>query len=136
MSLRFYFGPSGAGKSYQLYREMIARSMGETTGAGSEEKGLGADSPLPCFERSVEKGGKSRNFMIVVPDQFTMQTQQELVTMHPCEGIMNIDVLSFGRLSHRILEEVGGEDIPVLDDTGAFSSATSYHRSIPYSPSS
>lgn len=118
MSLRFYFGPSGAGKSYQLYREIIARSMGETTGAGSEEKGLGADSPLPCFERSVEKGGKSRNFMIVVPDQFTMQTQQELVTMHPCEGIMNIDVLSFGRLSHRILEEVGGEDIPVLDDTG------------------
>ncbi len=58
------------------------------------------------------------SFLIVVPDQFTMQTQQELVTMHPCEGIMNIDVLSFGRLSHRILEEVGGEDIPVLDDTG------------------
>lgn len=92
MSLRFYFGPSGAGKSYQLYREIIARSM--------------------------EQSGKKQNFMIVVPDQFTMQTQQELVTMHPCEGIMNIDVLSFGRLSHRILEEVGGEDIPVLDDTG------------------
>ncbi|MDE7222164.1 MAG: helicase-exonuclease AddAB subunit AddB, partial [Acetatifactor sp.] len=92
MSLRFYFGPSGAGKSYQLYREIIARSM--------------------------EQSGKKQNFMIVVPDQFTMQTQQELVTMHPCEGIMNIDVLSFGRLSHRILEEVGGEDIPVLGDTG------------------
>lgn len=92
MSLRFYFGPSGVGKSYQLYREIIDRSMGQD--------------------------GKRQNFMIVVPDQFTMQTQQELVTMHPCEGIMNIDVLSFGRLSHRILEEVGGEDIPVLDDTG------------------
>ena len=89
MSLRFYFGASGVGKSYQVYQEIINRSM--------EEK---------------------RSFLIVVPDQFTMQTQQELVTMHPCEGIMNIDVLSFGRLSHRILEEVGGEDIPVLDDTG------------------
>lgn len=94
MSLRFYFGPSGAGKSYQLYREIVARSM------------------------EAGESGARRSYLIVVPDQFTMQTQQELVTMHPCEGIMNIDVLSFGRLSHRILEEVGGEDIPVLDDTG------------------
>lgn len=94
MSLRFYFGPSGVGKSHRLYQEIVERSM----------EGQGA--------------GEKRSFLIVVPDQFTMQTQQNLVTMHPCEGIMNIDVLSFGRLSHRILEEVGGEDIPVLDDTG------------------
>ena len=90
MSLRFCFGASGAGKSYHIYREII--------------------------ERSIENPKK--NFLIVVPDQFTMQTQKELVTMHERGGIMNIDVLSFGRLSHRIMEEVGGEDIPVLDDTG------------------
>ena len=105
MSLRFYFGPSGAGKSYQLYREIIARSMGQ-------------DGDVQTGKEAAGQDGRKQNFMIVVPDQFTMQTQQELVTMHPCEGIMNIDVLSFGRLSHRILEEVGGEDIPVLDDTG------------------
>ena len=90
MSLRFCFGPSGAGKSYQIYKEIIDRSM----------------------ENSKQ------NFLIIVPDQFTMQTQKELVTMHERGGIMNIDVLSFGRLSHRILEEVGGQSIPVLDDTG------------------
>ncbi len=90
MSLRFYFGASGAGKSYRVYSEIIERSIREP----------------------------HRNFLIVVPDQFTMQTQKELVTMHEREGIMNIDVLSFGRLSHRIFEEVGGDDIPVLDDTG------------------
>ena len=90
MSLQFYFGPSGAGKSRQLYEEIIKRAQ---------------ENP-------------KQNFLIVVPDQFTMQTQKDLVTLHERGGIMNIDVLSFGRLSHRILEEVGHQDIPVLDDTG------------------
>lgn len=92
MSLRFVFGGSGAGKSTRLYTEILKR-------AGEEPE---------------------RSFLIIVPDQFTMQTQKELVT-HPankCRGIMNIDVLSFGRLSHRIFEEVGKREIPVLDDTG------------------
>ena len=90
MSLQFYFGPSGSGKSRQLYQE-ITRRAGENS---------------------------ARNFFIIVPDQFTMQTQKEMVLLNDKGGIMNIDVLSFGRLSHRILEEVGREDIPVLDDTG------------------
>lgn len=90
MSLRFYFGSSGAGKSYQLYQEIIRRS---------------GERP-------------EQNFFVIVPDQFTMQTQKELVSMHPDGVIMNIDVLSFGRLSHRIFEEVGYDRRPVLDDTG------------------
>ena len=92
MSLRFVFGSSGAGKSTRLYTEILKRAEAEP----------------------------KRNFLIIVPDQFTMQTQKELVT-HPVnkrKGILNIDVLSFGRLSHRIFEEVGKKEIPVLDDTG------------------
>nr|WP_297864463.1 helicase-exonuclease AddAB subunit AddB [uncultured Acetatifactor sp.] len=90
MSLQFYFGPSGAGKSRKLYEEITERA---------------------------EKNPK-QNFLIIVPDQFTMQIQKELVLLNDRGGIMNIDVLSFGRLGHRILEEVGGQEIPVLDDTG------------------
>ena len=59
-----------------------------------------------------------RHFFIIVPDQFTMQTQKEFVMRHPRHGIMNIDVLSFERLAYRILEETGGADKIVLDDEG------------------
>ena len=37
---------------------------------------------------------------------------------HPRGGIMNIDVLSFGRLAHRVFEETGKERQPILDDEG------------------
>ena len=90
MSLRFCFGPSGAGKSHRIYEEIMQRA--------AEEPG--------------------RNFLIIVPDQFTMQTQKDLVMRSDRDGILNIDVLSFGRLSHRILEEVGTKEMPVPDDTG------------------
>lgn len=90
MSLRFCFGPSGSGKSHRIYEEIMQRA--------AEEPG--------------------RNFLIIVPDQFTMQTQKDLVIRSDRDGILNIDVLSFGRLSHRILEEVGTKEMPVLDDTG------------------
>lgn len=90
MSLQFYFGASGSGKSKQLHEDIILASQ--------QNPGI--------------------DYLLIVPDQFTMQTQMDLVTEHPGHIIMNVDVLSFGRLTHRILEEVGSEDVPVLDDTG------------------
>lgn len=91
MSLQFYFGGSGAGKSRKLYDEITIRSLKE----------------------------QDTDFLIIVPDQFTMQTQKDLVENENGRGgIRNIDVLSFGRLSHRIFEETGGNEKPVLDDTG------------------
>ena len=80
--LRFIFGASGAGKSVSLYREVIERAEREP----------------------------KRNFFILVPDQFTMQTQMDVVREHPRHGIMNIDVLSFGRLSSYSGRMRGGED--------------------------
>ncbi len=72
------------------------------------------------YEEITERAARNpkQNFFVIVPDQFTMQTQKELVLLNQRGGILNIDVLSFGRLGHRILEEVGGQETPVLDDTG------------------
>lgn len=90
MSLQFYFGASGAGKSKKLHDFIIEESLKHP----------------------------QKNYLLIVPDQFTMQTQMDLVVEHPRHAIMNVDVLSFGRLSHRVMEEVGGDQLPVLDDTG------------------
>lgn len=90
MALQFWFGASGSGKSIGTGKAMIEEAMKHP----------------------------ENNYFMIVPDQFTMQTQKQMVKMHPDGGILNIDVLSFGRLSHRIFEEVGKDDRLVLDDTG------------------
>lgn len=90
----FVFGASGAGKSRQLHREIIQRSAEALT------------------------DGDPVNFCFIVPEQYTMQTQKELVLEHPDHGILNMDVLSFGRLTHRIFEETGTEERTVLGDVG------------------
>ena len=90
MALQFVFGGSGSGKSHYLYQRIIQEA--------GEHPAL--------------------NYMVLVPEQFTMQTQKDLVMQHPNHGIMNIDVLSFVRLAYRIFEETGGQALPVLDDEG------------------
>ena len=90
MSLQFIMGNSGAGKSRYAYEKILAEAA-----------------------RHPEK-----NYLIVVPEQFTMQTQKELVSLHPAGGILNIDILSFQRLAYRIFEETGGSLYPVLEETG------------------
>ena len=63
MSLQFIFGPSGSGKSYGLYRYIVDESIRRPR----------------------------QNYVVLVPEQFTMQTQKDLVAAHPRRGIMNID---------------------------------------------
>ena len=77
MSLQFIMGPSGSGKSHYLYQKV------------TEEARKHPD----------------KNYFVIVPDQFTMQTQRDLVMANPNKGILNVDVLSFHRLAYRIFEE-------------------------------
>lgn len=90
MALQFIFGGAGAGKSYYLYNKIIQQSI---------------ENP-------------KKQYLILVPEQFTMQTQKELVTMHPRKGICNIDVLSFERLAFRVLTEMGESQRVLLEETG------------------
>lgn len=90
MSLQLILGSSGCGKSHKLYNEIIDKSI----------------------------KNEDVNYLIIVPEQFTLQTQKEIVETHPHNGTMNVDVLSFGRLAYRVFDEVGANNQPVLEDTG------------------
>ena len=90
MSLQFIIGSSGAGKTRLLYESLIRQSI---------------EDP-------------ESSLIAIVPEQFTMQTQKEVVCLHPNHGTMNIDIVSFQRLAYRVFEELGVEHLAVLDDMG------------------
>ena len=90
MALQLILGSAGSGKSHYIYEKIIRESMEKPT----------------------------ENFLILVPDQFTMQTQIEMASRHPRKGLLNIDVSSFTRLAHRLFMETGYQVPPVLEDMG------------------
>ena len=59
-----------------------------------------------------------KNYIFLVPEQATLQVQRELSAVHPDHVLGNIDVVSFGRLAHRLLNEQAGKQAVLLDDTG------------------
>ena len=90
MALQFIMGGSGAGKTRFLYENLIREA----------------------------EARPDQQFLVIVPEQFTMQAQKEIVTLHPRRGTMNIDVVSFERLAYRVFEELAVVNPAVLDDMG------------------
>lgn len=90
MSLQLIFGGSGSGKSDYVYKKILGQSREEP----------------------------DRTFFVLVPEQFTMQTQRELVGRQKQHSIMNVDVVSFNRLAYRIFDELGMGNLNILEETG------------------
>ena len=90
MSVQFILGGSGCGKTYFMQ----------------------------YFFLKEAKMFPNRQYLYIVPEQFTMQTQKEFVSLSEEKGIINIDVQSFVRLAFRVFSETGAGNRPVLDDMG------------------
>lgn len=82
--------------------------------------GTGKGKSELCFNKIVEEAEKNlnQNFFVIVPEQFTLQTQRDLVRLSSRKAIMNIDVLSFMRLAYRVFEELNIKEKLILEDTG------------------
>lgn len=90
MSLKFIFGSAGTGKTHRALTEILKQAQ---------------QAP-------------AEDFLVIVPEQFSMQTQDILTARHPGGTILNVDVLSFNRLAYRVFEEVGFKTGKLLEDTG------------------
>lgn len=90
MSVQYIIGASGSGKSHYLNNLII--------------------------EESIKNPDK--NYIMLCPEQSTMQLQQEMVSLHPVHGFTNIDIIGFNRLAFKIFEERKVRLNKVLEDFG------------------
>ncbi|KAB3534144.1 helicase-exonuclease AddAB subunit AddB [Alkaliphilus pronyensis] len=88
-SVRYILGRSGAGKSHYIYKQI---------------------------SENIQK--KEAKQFLIVPEQFTLQAERDLIKKGNLRGILDVEVLSFTRLAHRVLSEVGGITKTHINDIG------------------
>ena len=89
MSVHFILGPSAEGRSKIIYEHAVKA----------------AENP-------------EKRVLVIVPEQYTLDTQRGLIAAHPRHALLNIDVVSFNRLAYKVLGKAGGGNTPIIRDSG------------------
>lgn len=90
MSLRFIYGRAGTGKTYYC---------------------------LNSIKQSLHKK-EDKKLVLLVPEQYTLQAERDLIAVLQTGGILETEVLSFRRMAYRVLNEVGGITYPHMHSAG------------------
>lgn len=90
MGLRIIYGRSGSGKSTYCINEI---------------------------KKKIDMGIKSK-FLLIVPEQFTFETENKLLRYIGEKSILKAEVLSFKRLAHRVFNQCGGVTRKRMNDAG------------------
>lgn len=90
MAIRYILGRAGSGKSHQMLQEIHA-----------------------CLQQDSDE-----HLILLVPEQYTLQAERDLINKLNLPGIMRVEVLSFTRLAGRVLSEVGGLTRTMLNEQG------------------
>lgn len=90
MGIRFIFGRAGSGKSHYCLNQI--------------KKKLDND--------------KNNKLILLVPDQYTFQTEKKLLEYIGERALLRAEVLSFKRMATRIFDKCGGRAINIIEDSG------------------
>ena len=88
MSLRIIYGKSGTGKSTYIFNEI------------------------------AEKIKENKKIYIITPEQYSFTAEKKLLNTIKEKAIINAEVLTFGRMAYRVLNEVGGVSKTHLTECG------------------
>jgi len=80
--------------------------------------GSGADRRV-VEEIGAALGQKNEQYLfLLVPEQYTLQAERNLIGQLQLPGIMRAEVLSFNRLAYRVLNETGGRTRVLINEQG------------------
>ena len=88
MGLRFIYGTAGTGKTTY------------------------------CFNEIKNRINHEHKIYVITPEQFSFTAERKLLEIAPNGAAINAEVLTFGRMAHRVCLEVGGAATPVLTECG------------------
>ncbi|HHU69633.1 MAG TPA: helicase-exonuclease AddAB subunit AddB, partial [Thermoanaerobacterales bacterium] len=91
MILQFILGRAGTGKTYYCLNEITEQ---------------------------LKKSPQGAPLILLVPEQATLLTEKTLLSFSDIKGIMRAEVLSFQRMTYRVLNEVGGGAKAHIGDLG------------------
>jgi len=91
VAVQFILGRAGTGKSSLMFRQIKERLTCDSVGSPS---------------------------VYLVPEQATFQAEYALAAREGMRGMIGGQVLSFGRMAYRLLQELGGNTLLPIDDLG------------------
>ena len=91
MGIRFIFGRSGTGKSKFCLNQI---------------------------KNNIEKRESDNKLILIVPEQYTFDTEKKFLDFVTEKGFLRGEVLSFKRMAKRVFEECGGRTNTLLSESG------------------
>lgn len=89
--LKIYYGKAKSGKTHQVFSDILD------------------------LHRKADDGSA---LYLIVPEQFTLEAEKQLIDQSGIEGFLGIEVVSFKRLAHKVFEEVGRPHGVKITDMG------------------
>ena len=91
MGIRFIFGRSGTGKSKFC---------------------------LDQIKNNIVKSDNSNKLILIVPEQYTFDTEKKFLDVVTEKGFLRGEVISFKRMARKVFEECGGRTNTLLNESG------------------